>query len=150
MPVIELVTHINAPIERCFDLARSIDVHMASTRHTGETAIAGRTSGLIELGESVTWRAKHLGIWQTLTSRITELEYPNFFTDEMVEGAFKALRHEHYFYPVHDQTLMQDIFWFESPLGILFDLFFLKKYMLRLLKKRNQVIKELAEGLQSP
>ena len=74
MPVIELATHINAPIGKCFDLARDIDVHVASTRHTSETAIAGRTSGLIELGEWVTWRAKHFGIWQTLTSKITELE----------------------------------------------------------------------------
>ncbi len=66
MTRIELSTHINAPIERCFDLARSIDLHMESTKQTGEQAIAGRTSGLIGLGETVTWRAKHLGVWQTL------------------------------------------------------------------------------------
>src|SRR5882757_719513 len=121
MPIIELATHINAPIGQCFDLARSIDVHVASTRHTGEIAIAGRTSGLIELNETVTWRAKHFGVWQTLTSRITEMEYPNFFTDEMVKGAFKSFRHEHYFYPIKDQTLMKDIFRFESPMGTILD-----------------------------
>ncbi|MDN5285942.1 MAG: cell division protein [Mucilaginibacter sp.] len=150
MPLIELATHINAPIGQCFDLARSIDVHVASTRHTGETAIAGRTSGLIELGESVTWRAKHLGVWQTLTSKITEMEYPNFFTDEMVQGAFKNFRHEHYFYVIKDQTLMKDIFRFESPMGTILDVLFLKRYMTLLLKKRNRVIKEIAEAPQSP
>jgi ligand-binding SRPBCC domain-containing protein len=150
MPLIELATHINAPIGQCFDLARSIDVHVASTQHTGETAIAGRTSGLIELGESVTWRARHFGIWQTLTSRITEMEYPNFFTDEMVQGAFKNFRHEHYFYPIKDQTLMKDIFRFESSMGTTLDVLFLKRYMIRLLKKRNRVIKEIAEAPQPP
>lgn len=150
MPVIELATHINAPIGHCFDLARSIDVHIVSTRHTGETAIAGRTSGLIELGESVTWRAKHFGIWQTLTSKITELEHPNFFTDEMVKGAFKALRHEHYFYPIKNQTVMKDIFRFESVMGTTLDMYLLKGYMTRLLEKRNRVIKEMAEAPQPP
>ncbi|SDE46082.1 Ligand-binding SRPBCC domain-containing protein [Mucilaginibacter pineti] len=148
MPIIELATHINAPIEKCFDVARSIDVHVASTWQTGETAIAGRTSGLIELGESVTWRAKHFGIWQTLTSKVTEMEYPNYFVDEMVKGAFKSFRHEHYFYPIKDQTLMKDIFMFESPVGLLgmaANFFFLKDYMKKLLEQRNMVIKETAE-----
>ena len=150
MPIIELATHINAPIEKCFDLARNIDVHVASTRHTGETAIAGRTSGLIELGEWVTWRAKHFGLWQTLTSKITELEYPNFFTDEMVQGAFKSFRHEHYFFAIKEETLMKDIFRYESPYGTIFDLVFLQNYMRRLLEKRNLVIKEIAEPSQPP
>ncbi|MEN0055970.1 MAG: SRPBCC family protein [Mucilaginibacter sp.] len=145
MPVIELVTHINAPIGKCFNLARNIDVHMLSTRQTGEKAIAGRTSGLIELNETVTWRAKHLGVWQTLTSKITEMEYPNFFTDEMVKGAFKNMRHEHYFYSINAQTLMKDIFRFESPVGMIFDIIFLNDYMTRLLEKRNALIKEIAE-----
>jgi len=145
---IELLTHINAPIERCFNIARSIDVHVASTKQTGEQAIGGRTSGLIELGETVTWRAKHFGIWQNLTSKITEFEYPNYFTDEMVSGAFKSFRHEHLFYAVNDQTVMKDIFIFESPYGILgkvANFLFLGRYMQNLLIKRNKVIKEVVE-----
>jgi hypothetical protein len=58
MPTINLTTEINAPIEICFDLSRSIDLHKHSMEHTGEEAIAGRTSGLIEDGEFVTWQAK--------------------------------------------------------------------------------------------
>jgi len=145
---IELSTHINATIERCFDLARSIDLHIISTRQTDEQAIAGRTTGLIELGETVTWRAKHLGVWQTLTSKITEFDYPNSFTDEMVKGAFKSFRHEHLFFAINGQTVMKDIFIFETPygwLGRLVNYLFLGAYMERLLVKRNQVIKEAAE-----
>jgi len=149
MTQIELSTHINAPIGRCFDLARSIDLHMESTKQTGEQAIAGRTSGLIELGESVTWRARHFGIWQNLTSKVTEFEYPNHFTDEMVSGAFKSFRHQHLFFAVGDQTLMKDIFSFESPygwLGELANFLFLGRYMQWLLEKRNRVIKNAAES----
>ena len=149
MPVIELTTIIHAPKEICFDLARSIDLHMVSTSHTGEKAIAGRTSGLINLNETVTWRAKHLGVWQTLTSRITELRYPDFFTDEMTEGAFKSIRHEHHFITECTNTIMKDIFVFQSPFGIagrLFNKIFLTGYMTRLLTKRNDVIKQYAES----
>lgn len=112
MPKIELITKINAPIEKC------IDLHLESTKQTGEQAIAGRTDGLIELGETVTWRAKHFGIRQKLTSKITDFNYPNFFVDEMVDGAFKSFRHEHHFSKVDNHTVMKDVFVFESPLGV--------------------------------
>jgi ligand-binding SRPBCC domain-containing protein len=149
MPTIELTTSINAPIERCFDRARSIDLHIESTKHTGETAIAGRTSGLIEGGETVTWRAKHFGIWQNLTSKIIEFNYPHSFTDEMTEGAFRSIKHQHLFYSVDGTTVMKDIFHFESPLGILGKLanyLFLTRYMKRLLEQRNDVIKKASES----
>jgi ligand-binding SRPBCC domain-containing protein len=148
MTRIELTTHINAPIERCFDLARSIDLHVDSMAHTGEKAIAGRTSGLIELGETVTWRAKHFGIWQTLSVKITQFDYPNSFTDEMVKGAFKSFRHEHLFFAVNDETEMKDIFSFEAPFGLLGEVvnfLFLGRYMTNILKKRNLVIKKIAD-----
>jgi ligand-binding SRPBCC domain-containing protein len=149
MPKIELLTTINAPIEKCFDLSRSIELHLESTKQTGEEAIAGRTSGLIELGETVTWRAKHFGIRQTLSSKITEFDRPNLFVDEMVDGAFKSIRHEHHFTWIDDHTLMKDVFVFESPLGILgrfANFLFVKRYMIKLLRERNKVIKEVAEN----
>lgn len=149
MPKIELLTEINASIEKVFDLARSIDLHMESTKQTGEQAIAGKTRGLIELSETVTWRAKHFGIWQTLTSKITEFDQPNFFADEMVRGAFKSFRHEHHFIRVDNYTVIKDVFVFESPLGIMGRLFnglVLTRYMTKLLEERNRVIKEAAEA----
>ena len=148
MTRIELSTFINAPVAVCFDMARSIDLHVSSMAQTREKAISGRTGGLIGLGETVTWRAKHFGIWQTLTSKVTEFNYPNSFTDEMVYGVFKSFRHENIFFGVNSQTVMKDIFIFESPLGILGELVnfvFLGKYMEKLLIKRNEVIKEAAE-----
>ena len=148
MPTIELTYKIQAPIELVFDLARSIDVHKRSAAHTNETAIAGRTSGLIQEGETVTWRAKHLGVYQTLTVRIAKMDSPTYFCDEHVSGAFPSFTHHHYFTDKGTHTLMRDVFQYQSPLGLLgrlADVIFLKRYMERFLDQRNLVIKELAE-----
>lgn len=148
MPRIYLETRISASVEIVFDLSRSIDLHKISTEHTKEEAIAGRTSGLIGLGETVTWRAKHLGFTQNLTSKITDYNYPFFFADEMTQGAFKEFRHEHRFESHENTTLMIDIFTYQSPfgfLGKLADFIFLKKYLANLLERRNATIKDFAE-----
>ena len=119
MPSIEIKTLIKADLKTCFDLSRNIDFHKASMAHSNEKAIAGKTSGLIELDEEVTWEAKHFGIIQQLTSKITEFKSPTYFVDEMVSGAFKSFKHEHIFQDIDGKTLMIDKFHFQSPFGIL-------------------------------
>ncbi|EMY79842.1 hypothetical protein pgond44_14883 [Psychroflexus gondwanensis ACAM 44] len=148
MPRIELRTVIKANKEIVFDLSRSIDLHKISTVQTNEEAIAGKTSGLIGLNESVTWRAKHFGIYQKLTSKVTEFDRPNYFADEMVSGAFSEFKHEHHFADLNGGTLMTDFFDYKSPIGILgklADKLFLEKYMTELLVERNRIVKEFAE-----
>lgn len=149
MATIYLETSIKADIHKVFDLARDIDLHQKSTGKTNEKAIAGRISGLIEKDETVTWRARHLGINQTLTTKIISMEKPSSFTDMMLEGAFKTMKHQHIFKNKKDRTLMIDIFEFESPLGIIgkfFNHVFLKDYMRNFLLNRNKLIKEIAEA----
>lgn len=149
MPIIKLETFINAPIERVFDLARSIDLHADSMSHTNEKAVAGVTKGLINLGETVTWEATHFSIRQRLTSKITVCERPFKFGDTMVSGAFARFDHDHFFTEVEGQTLMQDVFDYDSPLGFLgniADFLFLENYMKNLLIERNNTIKRVAES----
>ena len=149
MPRIELNTEINAPINVVFDLSRSIDFHMKTTEETGEKAVAGKTSGLIGLNESVTWRAKHFGFTQNLTSKITVMKRPDIFVDEMTRGIFKSLCHQHLFLEEDNKTLMIDIFEFESPLGILgkcANKLFLRSYLEKFIIERNREIKEMAES----
>ena len=148
MPVLHISTSMKAPVEVVFDLSRSIDLHKISTSKTNEEAISGRTSGLIELGESVTWRAKHLGFTQVLTTKITAFDRPRYFVDEMVSGAFHSFKHEHIFSEENGLTVMKDIFTYQSPYGILgrlADSLFLKNYMRKFLIERNIVIKNFAE-----
>lgn len=149
MPVIKLETKINAPVERVFDLARSIDLHTKSASESKEEAIGGRTSGLINLDETVTWRAKHLGVHQTLTSKITMFERPFHFRDSMMRGIFKRIDHDHFFEEIENGTLMRDIFDYDAPLwifGKIADRLFLEKYMTDFLFERNRLIKEIAES----
>src|SRR5579862_6633537 len=122
MVKLEEVTVIRAPIERCFDLARSVEVHLAGNVHWGEAALAigGVTSGLIGLGQRVTWRARHFGAWHRLTSEITAMDRPTYFRDTMIRGAFRWMQHDHYFRPLPSgETEMRDVFCFAAPLGIL-------------------------------
>ncbi len=151
MPVIELTTEVLSPIERTFDLARSVDLHMASTENTGERAIAGVTSGLMAMGDEVTWRAKHFGIWQQFASRITAFEKPYHFRDSMVHGIFQRFDHDHFFEQRGNITVMRDVLDFQSPLGILgrvADCLFLVRYLRSFLQTRNNIIKSVAESDQ--
>ena len=100
MAKIHLTTFISAPVQRVFDLSRSISLHKISTAGTNEKAIAGVTEGLISENETVTWQAKHLFKTRLFTSRIMEMEMPDQFTDEMTNGDFKSFRHEHFFKPL--------------------------------------------------
>ena len=150
MPVIRLQTVIHAPMERVFDLARSVDLHQASLAPSGETAVGGVTTGLIGPLQEVTWRAKHLGVWHYLTARITAFERPHHFRDSMVRGAFRRFDHDHFFEETSDgAVMMRDVFDYTTPLGVLgrlADRIFLQRYMTGLLIARNQVLKETAES----
>ncbi|HEY4151140.1 MAG TPA: SRPBCC family protein [Chitinophagaceae bacterium] len=149
MPVIHLTTFIAAPADRVFDLARNIDLHKKSMAHTNEQAVAGTTFGPVNAGDTVTWKAKHLGKTRILRVKITDMKAPHSFTDEMLEGDFKSMRHEHHFKPVDNGTFMIDLFSFESPwggLGKIVNQLYLTRYMRRLLEQRSVMVKEYAES----
>ena len=145
-------TLISAPIQRCFDLSRSVEVHLLANIHSGEQALAtgGITTGLVGLGGQVTWRAKHFGIWQTLTSQTTSLDAPTYFQVTMIRGIFRSMQADHLFRTTATgQTEMRDDFRIAAPLpllGLIAEKLFLGRYMLALLRERNAVIKRVAES----
>ncbi|MCA0970197.1 SRPBCC family protein [Halobacillus litoralis] len=151
MPVIILHQKINAPRNICFDLARDVATHTETTSQTDEKAVAGRTEGLLELGERVTWEAVHLGVRQRLTAELSKMEKDRFFEDIMVRGAFHSFTHEHHFKTTRDGgTMMTDVFDYRSPFGLIgrvADRIFLEFYMKKLLKKRGLLLKQKAEAL---
>ena len=149
MTTITLVTEINADKKTVFDLSRNIDLHQESMKTFKEKAVAGRTSGLIERDETVTFRGKHFGIYLTHQSKITEMTLYNSFTDEMLRGPFQSFRHTHRFVEENGQTLMKDEIVYEVSFGILgrlLNLLFGKKYLMALITQRNAYIKTLAEN----
>lgn len=152
MVTLEELTVIEAPVARCFDLARSVEVHLAGNTHFGETAVAagGVTSGLLSLGQRVTWQARHFWVRQKLTTEITAMQPPAYFQDTMITGAFQSMNHDHFFRTISTgRTEMRDVFRFAAPipiLGRIAEVLVLTRYMRMLLHERNAVIKEVAES----
>lgn len=145
---LRMVTQIAAPVEVCFDLSRSIDLHLESMIASKERAVGGVTAGLISAGEEVSWEARHFGrVWR-MTSRVTEFEPPRRFVDQMVRGPFAAFRHEHLFEPDGAGTRMIDVVTFGMPFGLVLDLP-VGLYLRRLLRRRNATIRREAERAEA-
>ncbi len=149
MPIVEIHTSITAPIERVFDLCRSVDAHVASAEATGERPVGGVTSGLLGLGDSVTWSARHFGWRWQLTSRISAFDRPRHFRDSMVAGVFRRFDHDHVFEARGAVTNVRDVFDFTSPcgwLGRLADALVVTRHMRRFLTARMLAVKRIAES----
>ncbi|HEV8492200.1 MAG TPA: SRPBCC family protein [Candidatus Angelobacter sp.] len=144
-------TTIAAPLERCFDLSRSIDFHVRSASSTKEQAIGGVTSGLIELEQQVQWRARHFGFWFSMTVAITEMRRPFHFQDAMTKGPFRYFRHTHTFIEQDGRTEMVDCVEFASPVpvfGSIVDFLFLRHHLKLFLQERNLLLKAALESHQ--
>ncbi len=149
MEIIHWTTWIDAPVERCFRLSTSIDLHLASAASTGEKAVAGVTTGLIGEGQTVTWSGRHFGLTLHHISRIDGWRPYTYFRDIMVEGAFQRFEHEHHFAPMDDGTRMRDEIRFSAPLGSLGRLatrIVVRRHLTELIARRNAIIKRVAES----
>lgn len=150
VPRIELTTEVRATPEQCFELSLSVDAHQSSMSDSGERAVAGVTSGVMRLGDTVTWKARHFGVPVTMTSVISEYDAPHRFVDEQRSGPFRRWWHEHRFVPTAGGTLMMDVVEFEAPAGAvgrMVNLLVLTRYMTTLLARRNVW---LTDALASP
>jgi ligand-binding SRPBCC domain-containing protein len=148
MASIRVETVIQAPMDRCFDLARSVEAHLASTAKTKERVVDGRKEGLFELGDSVTWEATYFGLRMRQGSTITRSEPPHVFVDEGTTGPLGNFRHVHQFVPEHGATLMVDTFEYELPTslgGRLADRLLVERRLRRLLTDRAAYLKAEAE-----
>lgn len=149
MPTIHLTTFIAAPADMVFDLSRHIGLHKESMSKYREDAVAGTRFGLINKDETVTWKARHFFKERILRVKITDMKRPEMFVDEQAQGDFRMMKHEHYFKPCDNGTILIDLFHFESPYGILgqwFNQLWLTRYLKKLIEQRNHFIKQYAES----
>ena len=149
MTTITLTTVIKAPVQLVFDHARNIDTHQASAGKSNEIAITGTTFGLINKGETVTWRGKHFGVYLQHQSVISQMEQPTYFVDEQLKGHFKSFKHQHFFEEKNGQTIMKDVMQYETPFGIfgqLFDKLALKQHLTQFILERNAYLKLVSES----
>lgn len=149
MGKITIETRIRAPIELCFDLARDVTAHAESAAFSSERVVQpGRTQGLLELGELVAFEGRHFGMTQRFVAKITALDRPNLFVDEMVDGAFRWLRHLHEFESKDGLTIMRDRLEWKAPfgpIGALADLLFLSRHMRWFVATKQTSLRRIAE-----
>ena len=149
MEIIRLETWIDAPVERCFLLCLSVDLHVAAARSSREQAVEGVTTGLISEGETVTFRGRHLGLRLRHESRIEVLRPYSYFRDVMVSGMFSHFEHDHHFAAMDDGTRMRDEIRYKAPFGRLGRLatkMLVKRHLTAFLMERNNGIKQVAES----
>lgn len=151
MTDIVIHTWIDAPREICFDLARDVAVHAESAAFSNERLVApGKLEGRLEAGDLICFEGKHFGIGQRFCARITSVERPAVFVDEMVEGIFTSLRHIHEFEPSGSGTLMIDRLTWKTPLGFIgriADAVFLKRHMTWFVTTKQAHLKRIAEEI---
>lgn len=149
MQTIELETRIAAPAMRVFLLSLSVDLHLESTNHTHEQAIAGVTQGILQQGDEVTWQARHFGFTLQHATKITAYDAPHSFQDAMTRGLFKWFEHDHFFTEENGATTMRDVLRFSAPfgpLGWIAEHLALSSHLRNLLLHHNKLICEIAES----
>ncbi|MFC5971272.1 SRPBCC family protein [Halomarina salina] len=151
MVTIRAETHVDAPTERVFDLARSIDLQH-ETSSEGTRPVAGAVSGLATPGESTVWQVPLLGKRFELTTKVSAFSRPNHFRQTMKEGPLDTFVHDHFFAfedeDAVDGTMLRDVVTFASPLGPVGRVFdrAVERRFTRVLRERNEFIKRVAEG----
>lgn len=148
MPIIHVTTVVHAPIERVFDLSRNVSLQRKCIS-SNETIVSGKTSGLLQAGEEITWQTRRLGKAWIVKLQTARMELHSFFEEIMLHGDFALLKHQHHFKAMANGTVMIDVFeyeqshrgWAKPLMQMLFT-----KYWRRLLEQRNEMIKSVAES----
>src|SRR5882757_7576018 len=149
MEIIRLGTWIDAPVERCFLLSLSVDLHFATARSTQEHASTEAVTGTIGEGDTLTFKGLHFGMRGRHTTLIEKLRPHAYYRDVMISGPFQHFEHDHHFAKMDDGTRMRDEIRFTTRGGLLGRLatrIFLRKRLKAYLLERNAMIKRLAES----
>jgi hypothetical protein len=149
MPFLHLTTFIASDPERVFDLSRSLEFNKFLIKEYGGEINGSKINGLLEKGDVETYKGKHLMKERIVTVAVSEIKFPEYLLEEQKTGPFRKMKHEHYFKRIQNGTIMIDQFTYDIKKGIfgnLFNKIFIQRYITKLLQKRNQFIKESAEG----
>ena len=141
---------VRAPAERCFDLARSVELHADSSTGIGARAVGGRRAGLSGDGDETVWSACFGGVRFRMTTRIGDFARPTRFGDTMTRGLLRRFAHVYRFRSLPDGgCAMSDELAVEvpgGPLGRLAETVYLTGRMRGLVRRRLECIKAVAEG----
>ena len=124
------------------DRDEALDTHFKALKVNLDPRWYG-TFAEIGAGQEVTWRARHFGFPLTMTSRVTQVDFPRSFTDEQVRGPFRSFRHIHEFEATPGGCIMTDRVEFAAPFGLLgraAGKLVLRPYLQRLIRDRGRFL----------
>ena len=139
---------VPATVQETFDASLNVDFHLESFKDTGEEIVGGVEGGVMADGDTVTWRARHFGIWWKMTSIISEYDPPGYFVDQQHKGPFKSFRHEHHLTAEGTGTRVEDVVTFTAPfgpIGWIVERLVLARYMTALITTRNEALRRFLE-----
>lgn len=137
--------HINAPLERCFQLSTNVAL---VGRTIGMRPIEDTADGMLGDGDRVVWAGWKFGFPQMHECLITGYERPVFFQDTMGRGRFKRFQYDHHLAEIDGHTLLNDKIRFSLPLGWPGKLVakrVIVPYLCELLQQRMVLLKRVAE-----
>jgi hypothetical protein len=149
MPTIHLTNFIAQSAEIVFDLVRHVGVQRDAFSDYHQEAVAGTRFGLLESGETITWRARHFFRDRLIRFRIEEMTKPERLFLEQAMGPFLHFRHERYVKPCENGSILIDLVqyeWKHGSLGQLADRFYLRRYLEKILNIHIDAIRKAAEG----
>jgi len=119
MPVIEMVTHINANIQKVFEFHLDLNNLLKITPPEAKLQIFHMPEK-IEVGAKVGLFVKIGPVTTTMETIVDEIEAPTKFVDRQISGFFSKWIHTHQFHKVTEKmTRLTDIIDFSLPMGIL-------------------------------
>ena len=149
MPLIHETVHVRAPVARCFDLTRSVDLHVDSSPGIAARAVDGRRTGLSTEGDWTVWSARFFGLRFRMTTRIEHFTPPHRFEDRLMRGLLRRFTHAYRCDPLPDGTCaLSDHLTVEAPFppfGRLVERLYLQRRMRILVRQRLHAIKTVAE-----
>jgi hypothetical protein len=149
MPTIHLTTFIAQSAEVVFDLSRHVGLHKDAMLSSREEAVAGTRFGLLESGETITWRSRHFFKDWLMRVRVLEMIKPERYIIEQAMGPFLEFRHERYVKPCENGSLLINLIHYEWPqgrIGRIADRLYLRNYLEHLIQLHNETIRKAAEG----
>lgn len=150
MIIVRHEVRARAPAARCFDLARNVDLHVASAADIAARAVGGRTGGLSGMGDETTWSARFCGVRFTMVTRVEDFAPPTGFGDRLTRGLLREFAHRYRFTPLPDGgCMMSDELTVTAPFGLfgkLAERLYLARRMCVLVRRRLEYLRRVAEG----
>ena len=149
MHTLHLTTFIAQSAPIVFDLVRHVGVHRDAMAAYNQEAVAGTRFGLLESGDTITWRARHFFRERLIRLRVTELVASERLIQEQLMGPFQSFRHERHVKPCDNGSFLIDLVhyeWKHGQFGRIADRFYLRSYVERLLHIHIDAIRKAAEG----